>query len=63
MLCSPLAVRYTKELAMTALEGPEWTESRITQRLEVWEKLIKLADTREGIDAFQHKRKPQWNAR
>ena len=48
---------------MTALEGPEWTESRITQRLEVWEKLIKLADTREGIDAFQHKRKPQWNAR
>jgi enoyl-CoA hydratase/carnithine racemase len=63
MLCSPLAVRYTKELAMTALEGPEWTESRITQRLEVWEKLIKLADTREGIDAFYHKRKPQWNAR
>jgi enoyl-CoA hydratase/carnithine racemase len=63
LLCSPLAVRYTKELALAALEGSAWTAERAEHRLDVLAKLMKLDDTREGVEAFTAKRKPQWTGR
>ena len=63
MLCSPIAVRYTKQLALEALEGPEWTAAMGRRRQEIMNGLRSLADLQEGIDAFAQKRKPIWLGR
>jgi enoyl-CoA hydratase/carnithine racemase len=60
LLCSPLAVRYTKELALASLEGAAWTTEQVELRRQLWEKLMDLDDTREGITAFAAKRTPRW---
>jgi enoyl-CoA hydratase/carnithine racemase len=60
MLCSPIAVRYTKQLALAALEGEQWTAAMGRKRREIIEGLPKFADFQEGIDAFAQKRKPNW---
>jgi enoyl-CoA hydratase/carnithine racemase len=61
LLCSPLAVRFTKQLALAALEGPEWTAARVLHREQVWDELVTTGDMREGVDAFNHKRAPHWS--
>jgi enoyl-CoA hydratase/carnithine racemase len=63
LTCSPLAVRYTKELALAALETREMREALAPRRHEIYRALTKLADTQEGIDAFAAKRKPVWQGR
>jgi enoyl-CoA hydratase/carnithine racemase len=63
LLCSPIAVRHTKQLAMAAIEGEEWTAKMGRTRLEILEGLHKLADLKEGVDAFMQKRKPVWQGR
>jgi enoyl-CoA hydratase/carnithine racemase len=61
LLCSPLAVRFTKQLALASLEGSEWTAARIAQRAQVLDDLAKTDDLREGVEAFTQKRAPQWS--
>jgi enoyl-CoA hydratase/carnithine racemase len=63
MLCSPPAVRLTKELALAALEGEDWTADRVEHRREVLQRLRTFEDTREGVDAFLQKRRPKWTGR
>ena len=63
LLCSPLAVRFTKQLALAGLEGEGWTEAMIQRRAEMRKDLHKLADLKEGVDAFVQKRKPVWQGR
>jgi enoyl-CoA hydratase/carnithine racemase len=63
LLCSPIAVRYTKQLAMAGLESEQWTEAMRRKRGEINQGLLRLADLREGVDAFLQKRKPVWRGR
>lgn len=63
LLCSPVAVRYTKQLAMAAIESEEIVAAMIRNRKQVREGLHKTADLQEGIDAFMQKRKPEWKGR
>ena len=63
LLCSPIAVRHTKQLAMAALEGEQWTAAMGAMRKESSQGLHKLADLKEGVDAFMQKRKPVWQGR
>jgi enoyl-CoA hydratase/carnithine racemase len=63
LLCSPIAVRFTKQLALAGLEGEGWTEAMIQRRAEMRKDLHKLADLKEGVDAFVQKRKPVWQGR
>jgi hypothetical protein len=58
LLCSPIAIRYTKQLALAALEGEEWTETMGQKRREISQSLHRLADFKEGVEAFMQKRKP-----
>ena len=60
LTCSPLAVRYTKELAMAALETREMRDELAPKRREIGRALRELEDTREGVNAFIEKRKPVW---
>jgi enoyl-CoA hydratase/carnithine racemase len=63
LLCSPIAVRYTKQLALAALEGEEWTATMGQKRREISQSLHRLADLKEGVEAFMQKRKPVWQGR
>jgi enoyl-CoA hydratase/carnithine racemase len=63
LLCSPIAVRHTKQLAMAALEGEQWTAAMGDMRKESSQGLHQLADLKEGVDAFMQKRKPVWQGR
>jgi enoyl-CoA hydratase/carnithine racemase len=58
--CAPLAVRFTRELALEALEGEEFAALIGRRRLDVAARLFATEDTREGIRAFLEKREPVW---
>jgi enoyl-CoA hydratase/carnithine racemase len=61
--CAPLSVRFTKELALEALEGAALA-TRIRERSqEVTARLFESVDTQEGIRAFLEKRRPVWRGR
>ncbi|MDB5581644.1 MAG: caiD [Bradyrhizobium sp.] len=60
LACSPLAVRYTKELALEAIEGLSLPDHVAMREQEIATKLFQLEDTREGIAAFLGKRQPRW---
>jgi enoyl-CoA hydratase/carnithine racemase len=59
LACSPLAIRATKLLALEALEGelPFMIKNRSE---EILSQIFEWADTKEGIAAFNEKRKPVW---
>lgn len=61
--CAPLCVRYTKELALEAVEGTELPTEIGRRSREISKRLFESEDTREGIQAFLDKRKPVWRAR
>jgi enoyl-CoA hydratase/carnithine racemase len=63
MKCSPLALRYTKELAPAVMEGDRMTALIANGRKTVGPVQRGLADTKEGVDAFIGKRKPVWQGR
>ena len=63
LLCSPIAIRYTKQLALEAIENEQWTATMAAKRLQISHELHKLADLKEGVDAFMQKRKPVWQGR
>jgi enoyl-CoA hydratase/carnithine racemase len=63
LACSPLAVRYTKQLALEALEGASLPELIARREHEIAPKLFELEDTKEGIAAFLGKRQPNWQGR
>lgn len=63
MKCSPLALRYTKELAQGVMEDDRMTSLIANGRKTVGPVLRGLADTKEGVDAFIEKRKPVWQGR
>jgi len=58
--CAPLAVRFTRELAVEALEGEGFAALIGRRRLDVAARLFATEDTKEGIRAFLEKRKPVW---
>ncbi|MGI4815080.1 MAG: enoyl-CoA hydratase-related protein [Janthinobacterium lividum] len=63
LLCSPLAVRATKQVALDALEGQQLLSDIGRRREQLGGVLRSAEDTREGIKAFLEKRKPAWKGR
>jgi crotonobetainyl-CoA hydratase len=61
--CAPLCVRFTKELALEALEGAALPGLVGERSREIAAKLFASEDTREGIRAFLEKRRPVWRGR
>ena len=61
--CAPLAVRFTKELALEALEGGALPAQILQRSRDVTARLFQTADTHEGIRAFLEKRRPIWLGR
>jgi crotonobetainyl-CoA hydratase len=58
--CVPLAVRFTRELAIEALEGEGFAALIGRRSLDVAARLFATEDTKEGIRAFLEKRMRVW---
>jgi len=63
MACAPLAVRFTKQLALETLEGEAFCSELARARQTIAERLFETEDTQEGIRAFAEKRKPVWRGK
>jgi enoyl-CoA hydratase/carnithine racemase len=63
LACSPAAVRYTKQIAMLAMEPEITSRPAFDVVEEIKPVLFALEDTREGMRAFAEKRKPVWTGR
>ena len=63
LACAPLAVRITKQLAISSAEGPSFVEGIGAERNRHVDQLFASEDLKEGIAAFEQKRKPQWQGR
>lgn len=61
--CAPLAVRFTKQLAVETLEGDEFLRSLGENSRDIALRLFDTEDTAEGIRAFSEKRKPVWRGK
>jgi enoyl-CoA hydratase/carnithine racemase len=61
--CAPLAVRFTRELAIEALEGEGFAALIGRRSRDVAARLFATEDTKEGIRAFLEKREPVWRGR
>jgi hypothetical protein len=60
---SPLALRYTKQLAQEVVEGDRTTDLIANGRKRAGPVLRGLVKAKERIDAFIEKRKPVWQGR
>ena len=58
LLCAPLSVRASKQMAMTGLDSP--LDVALTRTYTEFEKAVNAADQQEGAKAFSEKRKPNW---
>jgi enoyl-CoA hydratase/carnithine racemase len=58
MECAPLAVRASKEAAMTGLELP--LETALRRSYDNFDRQMASPDRIEGPKAFAEKRKPNW---
>src|SRR5258707_1240636 len=61
--CAPLAVRFTRQLAIEALEGEGFAALIGRRSRDVAARLFATEDTKEGIRAFVEKREPIWRGR
>ena len=64
--CAPLAIEATKQCVMGGLNTASVEEAlkqQASNHYDRLDKMIKSADTQEGIQAFIEKRAPQWQGR
>ncbi len=58
LLCAPLSVRASKQMALTGLDLP--LDLALSRGYPEFEKAVNAADQLEGARAFAEKRKPNW---